>query len=150
MIKLFLKLIIISVVLFFVMALASYLVTKDGRYAFQLGYPLEFYHQFMLSGADTVNFGWTPMAAVIDYQILSAISIAAILFTSGRKKGIVKFFIVWILTSVVYYLASERITKSLYGEEDMFRRFDVVGLGLTLIFVFYLVLVFLHLRKKTA
>ena len=67
---------VISMVAFGMFCLTSYLVTKQGKHNFNVGFPYKFYEQFRVSGSDTNNWGWLPVNFFIDVLLIWTLSVA--------------------------------------------------------------------------
>ncbi len=82
---------VISVVVFSLVCLASYVVTKESVYNYSVGFPYKFFQQFRLSNSDSNNWGWTPYNFFIDALLIWTISLIGYLlwlkiFSSYNKK----------------------------------------------------------------
>jgi len=66
--NLFLRILLVSILLFASVTLISYFVSHEAALSeFKLGYPFIFYEQFQMSGNDFINSGWNPISAIYDY-----------------------------------------------------------------------------------
>jgi len=71
---------VVSLFIFGVLCLASYLVTKEGQHNFTVGFPYKFYEQFRVSGSHTNNWGWLPMNFTTDVLLIWTLSVAGYLY----------------------------------------------------------------------
>lgn len=78
MIQPFLRIILISFILFASVTLISYFITRDQFSGFKLGYPFVFYEQFQLRGNNFMNFGWNAKNAIYNYLIASGITLVCL------------------------------------------------------------------------
>ena len=82
----------LSLFLFAIVIVCSYIIRKNGLYEFHLGYPFQFYEQFKLTGNDFVNFGWDIEAFLLDFMIywsaslLLSLLIPKLKFASGKAR----------------------------------------------------------------
>ena len=63
-------------IVFGLLCLASYLLTKEGQLNYTVGFPFKFYEQFKLSGSDTKNWGWLPVNFFYDTLLIWTLTVA--------------------------------------------------------------------------
>ena len=77
---------IMSIIVFATLCLISYLLTRENKFKFKIGFPYKFYEQFRLSKSDENNWGWTPANLIVDIVIIWLLSL------SGYFIWLLKFY----------------------------------------------------------
>jgi len=67
---------VVSVIVFAIFSLATYLLTKDGQFNFKIGFPGKFYEQFRIGNNNTNNWSWIPFNLIIDILLIWTLSVA--------------------------------------------------------------------------